>query len=60
MITIPAHDHANVSLTPYVRVDLGETFFDLGLTLNLNDPYGVAFSDSGAIWAVRVAGGVRY
>lgn len=49
-------DNAQIALEPFVRVDVGDGFLNLRLTMNLDEPNGFAF-DEGKIWGLHVGGG---
>lgn len=52
-------DQAQLSLTPFVRVELGAGLLEARLTMNLDDELGFAF-DEGKVWGLRVLGGGRF
>ena len=52
-------DQAQLSVMPYVGGDFGTGYVDLGLNVNLDKPLGSLF-DEGAVWGLRLRGGVRF
>lgn len=52
-------DQAQLSVMPYVGGDFGTRYVDLGLNVNLDKPLG-SFFDEGAVWGLRLRGGVRF
>ncbi len=52
-------DEAQLSLIPFIRLDLEGFFLELRLLMNLDDPYGFAFDDTG-IYAVSLSAGGRF
>jgi hypothetical protein len=52
-------DQAQLSLTPFVRLDFGAGFVEARLTMNLDDSLGFAF-DEDKVWGLRFLGGGRF
>lgn len=52
-------DAAQLSVEPFVRVELENAFFLGRLTINLDEPLGFAF-DEGKVWGVHLGGGTRF
>ncbi len=57
--TAAGSDKAQFSVMPYVGGDFGTGFVDLGLNMNIDEPFGPLF-DQGAFWAVKLRVGARF
>ena len=59
-VPIAAHDFAQLSLAPFVRLDLDRSFFRAELVVNLDGPYGLAGSRGATVWGASAGGGLRF
>jgi hypothetical protein len=54
-------DTTQLSLEPYLHFDLGDGFFRASLVINLDEPFGFAFSgDPLDVWGLHLGGGTRF
>lgn len=57
----PGDDNSQISLEPYLLFDVGDGFFKIALTINLDDPFGFSFgTEPFDVWGIHVGGGSRF
>ena len=59
-IPLAEHDFTQLSLAPFVRLDLDRSFFRVELDLNLDGPHGLAGARGATVWALSAGGGMRF
>lgn len=57
-VVASAGDGAKISVMPYVGGDVDVAYFDIGLNIDLDNPFGIPAQDG--LWAVRIRGGARF
>jgi len=54
-------DNSQISLEPYLLFDVGDGFFELAFTINLDEPFGFSFgTEPYDVWGLHVKGGSRF